>query len=129
MNISKSISCYSEIFFLFFLAHSDSQPSFDTVLVKLKELLNSLVQVKSVIFLSFTSTLPNSKFGLNSLIECRATCTLHRALSGSFGSFNLFLRSIKTTNKSSAPLLSETSHNKSPLTATKNNSFHPSKLS
>ena len=31
--------------------------------------------------------LANSKFGLNSLIECRATCTLHQASSGSFGSF------------------------------------------
>ena len=48
--------------------------------------------------------LANSKFGLNSLIECRATCTRHQASSGSFGSF--VFRSIQTTNKSSVPLLS-----------------------
>ena len=48
MNISKlSISPYSDIFFLLFWAQGDSQLNFDTVLVKLKELLlNSLFQVK-----------------------------------------------------------------------------------
>ena len=68
----------------------------------------------------------NSNFGLNSLIECSVTCTLHQASSGSSGSFvrfYYFFCGIQTTNKSSAPLLSKTSHNKSPLTATKDNSF------
>ena len=32
----------------------------------------------------------NSNFGLNSLIECSVTCTLHQASSGSFGSFVSF---------------------------------------
>ena len=67
----------------------------------------------------YSRWVPLWKFGLNSPIECRATCTLHQASSGSFGSW--FVSSRYIYNNKSTTARSKTSHNKTdPLTATEN---------
>ena len=48
--MNKSISFDSEIFFLLFWAHADSQLSFDTVFVKLKELLLKYPGFQRILF-------------------------------------------------------------------------------
>ena len=72
-------------------------------------------------YLSLLSTLTNSKFGLDS--ECMATCTYTSSGIERLVWLICFFSSILTTNKSSASLLSKTSHNKSPLKDTKNKSL------